>query len=328
MKSIATSFLANNTMIFRTLTFLFFSVFLSINISAQKQKVWFDTDMGNEMDDIFALSRILMETDKYDIVGVSSAHFNNVDLLSYEKWNQYPTKGINTVKISQDENEKLLEAFKMMNIPHPMGADKIMGRAWGEYTPRPSDMTKKLIEIVQALPEGERLDVIFIGAATNIASAIAIEPNIAKKMRLFCMGAKYDAKEKVWNKDEFNVRGDLNAVNYLFNNPDIEWYIMPVETCVVLTFDREDTYARLDSKYPIENLLKQRWIESNPDDKTRIIWDLAAVEAYLSPDLAKVKSVKTPPENHQHKVNVYVKIDREKMFDKFWNTLRAYRGKK
>jgi purine nucleosidase len=216
----------------------------------------------------------------------------------------------------------------MMNIPHPMGADKIMGRAWGEYTPRPSDMTKKLIEIVQALPEGERLDVIFIGAATNIASAIAIEPNIAKKMRLFCMGAKYDTKEKVWNKDEFNVRGDLNAVNYLFNNPDVEWYIMPVETCVVLTFDREDTYSRLDSKYPIENLLKQRWIESNPDDKTRIIWDLAAVEAYLSPDLAKVKSVKTPPENHQHKVNVYVKIDREKMFDKFWNTLRAYRGKK
>jgi purine nucleosidase len=315
-------------MIFRTLAFIFLSVFLSINTSAQKQKVWFDTDMGNEMDDIFALSRMLMETDKYDIVGVSSTHFNNVDLLSYEKWNQYPTKGINTVKISQEENEKLLEAFKMMNIPHPMGADKIMGRAWGEYTPRPSDMTKKLIEVVQALPEGERLDVIFIGAATNIASAIAIEPNIAKKMRLFCMGAKYDAKEKIWNKDEFNVRGDLNAVNYLFNNQDIEWYIMPVETCVVLTFDREDTYSRLDSKYPIENLLKQRWIESNPDDKTRIIWDLAVVEAYISPDLAKVKSVKTPPENHQHKVNVYVKIDREKMFEKFWSTLRAYRGKK
>jgi purine nucleosidase len=315
-------------MIFKVLYFWIFPFLIIFDSSAQKQKVWFDTDMGNEMDDIFALTRMLMEADKYDIVGVSSAHFNNVDLLSYEKWNQYPTKGINTVKISQDENEKLLEAFKMMNIPHPMGADKIMGRAWGEYTPRPSDMTKKLIEVVQALPEGERLDVIFIGAATNIASAIAIEPNIAKKMRLFCMGAKYDAKEKIWNKDEFNVRGDLNAVNYLFNNQDVEWYIMPVETCVVLTFDREDTYARLDSKYPIENLLKQRWIESNPDDKTRIIWDLATVEAYLSPDLAKVKSVKTPPENHQHKVNVYVKIDREKMFDKFWNTLRAYRGKK
>ncbi len=315
-------------MIIKILTIFILSFSIIFNVSAQKQKIWFDTDMGNEMDDIFALARLLIEADKYDLVGVSSAHFNNADLMVFDKWNQYPTKGINTVKISQAENEKLLGAFKMMNIPHPIGADRQMGRAWGEYTPRPSEMTKKLIEVVQSLSEGERLDVIFIGAATNIASAIAIEPSIAKKMRLFCMGGKYDAKEKVWNKDEFNVRGDLNAVNYLFNNQDIEWYIMPVETCRVLTFDREDTYARLDSKYPIENLMKQRWIESNPDDKTRIIWDLAAVEAYLTPDLAKVKLVKNPPENHQHKVNVYVKIDKEKMFDKFWNTLRAYREKK
>ena len=315
-------------LIVRILFLLGLLSFQSINVFAQKQKVWFDTDMGNEMDDIFALTRLLVEADKYDIVGVSSAHFNNADLLVFDKWNQYPTKGINTVKISQDENEKVLDAFKMMNILHPMGADRQMGRAWGEYTPRPSDMTKNLIEVVQKLPEGERLDVIFIGAATNIASAIAIEPSIAKKMRLFCMGGKYDAKEKIWNKDEFNVRGDLNAINYLFNNQDIEWYIMPFETCIVLTFDREDTYARLNSKYPVENLLKQRWIASNPDDKTRIIWDLAAVEAYLSPNLAKVKAVKTPPENHQHRVNVYTKIDKEAMFNRFWGTLQAYREKK
>ncbi len=315
-------------MIIKTLTTILFSFFILSNITAQKQKVWFDTDMGNEMDDIFALTRMLMEADKYDIVGVSSAHFNNADLVVFEKWNQYPTKGINTIKISQEENEKLLQAFGLMKIPHPMGADRQMGRSWGEYTPRPSDMTKQLIEVVQAMPEGEKLDVIFIGAATNIASAIAIEPSIATKLRLFCMGGKYDAKEKIWNKDEFNVRADLNAVNYLFNDQNIEWYIMPVETCIVLTFNREDTYSKLDSKYPIENLLKQRWIESNPDDKTRIIWDLAAVEAYLSPDMAKVKSVKTPPENHQHKVNVYVKIDKEAMFNRFWGTLRAYRGRK
>jgi len=315
-------------MVTKILTVFLLSFFIFFNVLAQKQKVWFDTDMGNEMDDIFALTRLLVEAEKYDIAGVSSAHFNNADMLVFDKWNQYPTKGINTVKISQEENEKLLEAFKMMNIPHPMGADRQMGRAWGEYTPRQSDMTKKLIEVVKALPDGERLDVIFIGAATNIASAIAIEPSIAKKMRLFCMGGKYDAKKKVWNKDEFNVRGDLNSINYLFNNQDVEWYIMPVETCIVLTFERDATYSRLDSKYPIENLLKQRWIESNPDDKTRIIWDLAAVEAYLSPDMAKVKLVKTPPENHQHKVKVYTKIDKEAMFNRFWEVLQNYRDKK
>jgi purine nucleosidase len=295
---------------------------------AQKQKIWLDTDMGNEMDDIYAITRLLVEADKYDIVGVSSAHFINVDLMLYDKWNQYPTKEINTVKVSQQENEKILGAFGMLKISHPMGVERIMGRSWGDYTPRPSDMTKQLIDVVKGLPNGEKLDVLFIGAGTNVASAIALEPSIASKIRLFCMGARYDAKGNIWDKNEFNVRGDLNAFNFLMNQPNIDWYIMPAQTCEVLTFDRDDTYSRLESKYPVENLLKQRWIESNPDDKTRIIWDLALVEAYLSPDLAKVKSVKTPPENHNHKVNVYVKIDRKVMFDKFWNTLREYRGKK
>ena len=93
-------------MILRTLTILFLSFLFIFSASAQKQKVWFDTDMGNEMDDIFALSRMLMETDKYDIVGVSSAHFNNADLVVFDKWNQYPTKGINTVKISKNASRK------------------------------------------------------------------------------------------------------------------------------------------------------------------------------------------------------------------------------
>ena len=306
---------------------LFFLVFVFSNTFAQKQKIWFDTDMGNEMDDIYAIARLLVEADKYDIVGVSSAHFINVDLMLYEKWNQYPTKGINTVKISQAENEQILGAFGLLKIPHPMGAEGIMGRAWGGYAPRPSDMTKQLIDIVKGLPNGEKLDVLFIGAATNVASAIALEPSIATKIRLFCMGAKFDAKEEVWDKDEFNVRGDLNAFNFLLNQPNLDWYIMPVQTCKVLTFDRDETYSKLDSKYPVENLLKQRWVETNPNDKTRILWDLALVEAYLSPDLAEFKSVKTPPDNHKHTVNVYVKIDKKAMFDKFWNTLRAYRGK-
>ena len=101
-------------MIIRILSIFLLIIFSSINTFAQKQKVWFDTDMGNEMDDIFALTRLLVEADKYDIVGVSSAHFNNADLLVFDKWNQYPTKGINTVKISQEENEKLLK--KLSNL--------------------------------------------------------------------------------------------------------------------------------------------------------------------------------------------------------------------
>ena len=40
--------------------------------------------MGNEMDDIFALTRLLVEADKYNMVGVSSTHFNKADLVVFD----------------------------------------------------------------------------------------------------------------------------------------------------------------------------------------------------------------------------------------------------
>jgi len=73
---------------------------ISIYAIAQKQKVWVDADTGNETDDIYALARLLAEP-SIEVVGVSSAHFNNADLIAFEKWNQYNTKNINTVQISQ-----------------------------------------------------------------------------------------------------------------------------------------------------------------------------------------------------------------------------------
>jgi purine nucleosidase len=45
-------------------------LFFSLTSFAQKQKIWFDTDMGNEMDDIYALTRLLVEADKYRFVVV------------------------------------------------------------------------------------------------------------------------------------------------------------------------------------------------------------------------------------------------------------------
>ena len=56
--------------------------------NAQKQKVWLDADTGNEMDDLYAIVRLVREP-SIDLVGLSSAHFNNPDLLVFEKWNAY-----------------------------------------------------------------------------------------------------------------------------------------------------------------------------------------------------------------------------------------------
>ncbi len=304
-------------------TFLF--LFLSATLFAQKQKVWLDADTGNEVDDVFAIVRLLWATDEKDIVGLSSAHFNNADLVAFEKWNQYTTPGINTVRVSQGLNEEILTTMGLSNLPHPMGADRQMGRAWGGFQPRSSAATTELLRVIQALKAGEKLDILTIGATTNIASLIALDSTVKGKIRLYSLGGGYDGAKKAWNKNEFNVRCDLNGYDFLLNQTGLDWTIMTISTAATYRVERDDFFAKLADDRPVEQLMEQRWRTTEPTSTNRVLWDVALVQAYLRPSLARIISVQTPPENHPHPVKIWSTIDRQGMLDEFWQQVARHR---
>jgi len=299
---------------------LLLSVF-SGNIFAQKQKVWIDADTGNEMDDLYAITRLLKDT-TVEIVGLSSAHFNNADLLVFEKWNAYNTKGFVTVAESQRLNELILKTLNKSDICNPMGADRQIGRSWGQTDPRASEASRAITEAAKAMPAGQKLDIITLGSLTNVASAVILAPEIISKIRCFSLAAGYNPKMRVWNKNEFNVRNDLNAFDYLLNLTNFNFTIMPVDAAIKLQFNREDTYSRLDEKNETEKILKLRWMEHNPLDTLRIMWDLALVEAYLKPSWAKIITATTPPENVKRNVQVYSFLNEKALADDFWRNLK------
>jgi purine nucleosidase len=179
----------------------------------QKNKIILDADTGNEMDDLYAIVSALFDS-KAEILALNSAHFNNVDLLVDSFWHVAPTKGLNTVAESQRFNELLLKYSGKENIFHPLGANRMVGLSWGLTTPRPSAAAQKIIDEVKKLPAGEMLDILTLGAVTNIASAIQLDTTIVKKIRVYMLGARYYADKKIWDKDEFNIRNDLNGFNY------------------------------------------------------------------------------------------------------------------
>jgi len=301
---------------------LFFTGLLLISSAfAQKQKVWLDADTGNEMDDLYAIVRLVKDP-SVDLIGLSSAHFNNPDLLVFEKWNAYDTKGLNTVAESQRLNEQILKALGRQVIPHPIGADRQIGRAWGQEDARDSKAAQAIIQAVKSLPESEKLDILTIGAMSNLASALILAPEIKSRIRCFALGAQYDPKTKVWNKNEFNIRNDLNAFDYLLNLEGLDLTMMCLQAALPLQFKREDTYTKLDETNEAEKILEYRWREQNPQDETRVMWDLALVEAYLNPAKAQIKSVKTPPENKKRKIKAYIKIDEKALADDFWEVLK------
>lgn len=289
---------------------------------AQSQRVWLDADTGNEMDDLYAIVRLAKDP-TIRLVGLSSAHFNNADLNVFEKWNAYPTKGLNSVAESQRLNEQLLAALGRLDIEHPMGCDRQIGRAWGQQEARPSAASEAIVRAANNTPAGQKLHIITLGALSNIASAVMKAPEILPKIKVFALGARYNPQTKVWDKNEFNIRNDLNAFDYLLNLEDFDLTIMPLEAAFPLQFQRDNTYQLLNDAGQIEKILADRWREHNPQDKTRIMWDLALVEAYLKPHWASTALVNTPPENKQRTVSVYTKIDEKAMSDDFWKIIQS-----
>jgi purine nucleosidase len=294
---------------------------ISISSAFAQQKVWLDADTGNEMDDLYAIAH-LVKSDKIDLIGLSSAHFNNSDLNVFKKWNAYETATLKPVVESQRLNEEILAALGRMDIPHPLGADRQIGRAWGGQDPRDSPAAQAIIEAARNIPEGEKLDLLTLGAMTNATTALMLAPDILPKIRLFSLGSWYTPETKAWNKSEFNIRCDLNAFDYLLNLEGLDFTIMTTTTALALKFDRDETYAALDESVEIEKILADRWRIQNPQDKTRVMWDLALVEAYLHPEMTTISTVITPPENTQRMVKVYTEIDADKMREEFWRLLK------
>lgn len=305
----------------RKTAILFFLLALTSPTFAQKQKVFLDADTGNEMDDLYAIVRLVKDT-SVDLVGLSSAHFNNADLLVFEKWNAYDTKTLKPVVESQRLNEEILQILNRLDIPHPIGSDRQIGWAWGGLRANDSPAAQAIIAAARKTAPGEQLHVLTLGPLTNIASVVMLAPDILPKIKVYSLGARYNPKTKVWDKSEFNIRNDLNAFDYLLNLEGLDFTVMPLDAARPMQFQREETYNMLDENKAIERLLEYRWREQNPQDATRIMWDLALVEAYLKPELAKIKTVKTPPENKRRKIRAYVKIDEKALAADFWEVLK------
>ncbi|WP_373493084.1 hypothetical protein [Aquiflexum sp.] len=79
----------------------------------------------------------------------------------------------------------------------------------------------------------------------------------------------------------------------------------------------DDLYA-----IPIEKILADRWREQNPQDKTRVMWDLALVQAYLLPQYSETLLVNSPPESQTFTVKIFSKIEKEALMEDFWEVLK------
>ena len=272
-------------------------------------RVILDSDTANEIDDLFAIAYALPD-ETIDLLGLSSA-----------QWFHH-LSGDSTVYQSQRLNEDLLRITGRLDLPHPLGADMIMGKPWGGYEARDSPAARFIVDQAKATPAGEKLAVLSIGAVTNLASAIALDPSIKEKIVAYTLGFRYDFAGGYWNKDEFNIRRDLNAANYLLNAEGLETHVMPISVAIKYTWDRAASYEKLAGTGELGDYLRARWdSHAGPDMREWTMWDVALLQAFLEPDQAEEIAVTTPPENTRRAVWMYRDIDDAAMLADYWGRL-------
>ncbi len=161
-----------------------------------------DTDCFNEIDDQFALAYLLRCPERAKVLAITAAPFLNKKV-------ETPEEGME--KSYQEVNKILSLMLPEGNFPPVYrGSTQFLP---DEKTPVESEAARKIIELAMAHTEENPLYVIGIGAATNIASALLMCPEIVSKIVIVWLGGHAQHYKENF---EFNLRQDVASGRVLF----------------------------------------------------------------------------------------------------------------
>ncbi len=264
---------------------MFFSL-LSVALAAKPVPVILDTDIGDDIDDTWALG-LLLKSPEFDlkmVVGDFGRASYRARLLA-----------------------KFLQTVGRTNVAVGVGLD-IRARDEGPQAPwvKGYDLASypgrvftngvdAMIDAIMKSPEPVTL--ICIGPVPNIAAALERQPKIAEHARFFGMhgslrvgygGGKTPAAE-------WNVKADPKSCQKAFTAP-WEMTITPLDTCGLVNLDG-DRYARVrDSKDPIAATVIENyriWSKNKADAEkhSSTLFDAVAVYLAFSQDLCTMEKL-------------------------------------
>lgn len=281
------------------------------------KRIIIDTDCGNGIDDFYAISRLLLDKNA-DVVAINAAHFNNSTQMALHIYGPDSQKPYDTAEESYQCIKQIVQACHREDVKVYHGANFLTGDPWGEVdAPSPSEASAAIIREVRSLPSGEKLYILCIGAATNVASAILEAPEIASSLSIWMMGGNYSLQTGYLDKGEFNTRNDLNAFDVLLKTEGLELHLMDAFVSGKLEFDLDVCAKRFkDNPNELGTLLANRWNQLQYDQL--VLWDLATAEAFLNQEVAKETTIKAYTKDSARDIRLFTWIDTEKIENTYW----------
>ena len=232
---------------------------------AGKVRMVLDTDTYNEIDDQFALVYALLSPAQMAVEAVYAAPFHN-------KRSAGPADGM------EKSYQEILRLLERLNVS-PEGLVFRGSTAYlpGAETPVESEAARDLVDKAMAGPDP--LYVVAIGAITNVASAILLEPKIIERIVVVWLGGH----ALYWpHTVEFNLKQDLHASRLIFDcgAPVVQLPCIPVTTHLRATVPEIERYVQ--GRGAIGDYLAETFKSYNEDHFgwSKEIWDMVAI-AYL-----------------------------------------------
>jgi purine nucleosidase len=280
-----------------------------------------DTDTYNEIDDQFAVVYALLAPERLLVEAIYAAPFTNDRSTG-------PGDGMEK---SYAEILRLLERLNVRNqgFVYRGSTGYLTGRTAPERSPAALDLVARAM----ASPEDDPLYVVAIGAITNVASALLIEPEIINHIVIVWLGGNPVHVPQV---HEFNLGQDPHASQVIFDSgvPLIQIPCLGVASHLLTT--KVELEGAIAGRNPISDFLYQRFCEYSRDHFAwaKEIWDISTI-AYLldetwiptmlapSPVLTGDLTYAPPPPN-RHEIRVAWFVRRNEVFKDLFRRLQDH----
>ena len=294
---------------------------LRLNKPTGPVDVVLDTDTYNEIDDQFALSYLIKSESELRLKAIYAAPFLNNRVKTPEEGMERSHQEIYNVLTLLGREDLKEKVYK--------GSDRFLPN---ENTAVISEASKHLAELAMNYSEEKPLYVIAIAAITNVASALLINPEIAKRIVVVWLGGH----ALDWpDNHEFNCRQDVAGVRVLFDS----------NAAVVFVPCKGVVSAFITTKYEMEHWLKGKnelcdylckvaVAEAEENNRGRYwskpIWDVCAVAWLLKGDFMLDRLEHAPIAEYNHQWSFDVKrpliryvyyIHRDRLFEDLFTKL-------
>lgn len=288
-----------------------------------KIRVILDTDAGNSIDDQFALAYAALSPERIELEAVYAAPFVGRGAAT-------PAAGM---RRSYAEIRRVLDALGGGARPAVLQG----ARGWVSATggPARSPAAADLIEKVGA-DGGEQLYIVALGAPTNVASALLIEPSLAERAQVVWLGG---SPHHFPSASEFNLRQDPEASRTLFDSRVRLMHVPAPGLAEYLLTSREELARFLPGQSRIGDYLFDIFLADSGEHppagnlaQTRPVWDLAPVAWLVNPKWMPSAIVPSPDLTKnlvwrrnagRHSIRVALRIARDPIFADLFRKIAA-----